>query len=170
MAVLVNKCNFCGFSRKSAACDGAGRGICWAAGTNHTSLKRRGIKMPDYRLRALFMAGNKERCLGQTVAWIKGRRSKPAARKCFCETLHGFRINRLGSAKCNAPAAQIESVTLLFGDTIHAVLIAEIGTAADGSPEAGYCLEPAFRALYKRKGRHHDTGESHVNRLKNRAD
>ena len=108
--------------------------------------------------------------LGQAVAGIHGRRGQSRAGKTLGKSFKGVVPDRLGAAKGDPPARQVQPLELFVFNTLGTKPEGEIRPAADGAAVAGHGLQPARRALEKKPRRHQHQRDTAVNGLQQAAD
>ena len=108
--------------------------------------------------------------LGQAVAGIHGRRGQSRAGKTLGEGFKGVVPDRLGTAKGDPPARQVQPLELCVFNAFGTKPKGEIRPAADGAAMAGHGLQPARRAFEKKRRRQQHRLDTAVDGLQQAAD
>ena len=114
--------------------------------------------------------GHHQRAFGQSVARIDGPGGKPAAPEPVHEGLHRVGPDGLGTGVGNAPARQVQPVTLGLADAVDAQAIGKVGTTTDRDPMLADQPQPAHRAGREMVGAAQHTRNTTVEGLKQPAD
>ena len=107
--------------------------------------------------------------LGQAVAGIHGRSGQSRAGKTVGEGFKGVVPDRLGTAKGDPPARQVQPLKLCVFNAFGTKPEGEIRPAADGAAVAGHGLQPAGRAFEKKPRRHQHQRDTAVDGLQQAA-
>ena len=108
--------------------------------------------------------------LGQAVAGIERGGTKPGPGKTVGEGFKGVVPDRLGAAKGDPPARQVQPLELCVFNAFGTKPEGEIRPAADGAAVAGNRLQPARRAFEKKPRRHQHQRDTAVDGLQQAAD
>ena len=108
--------------------------------------------------------------LGQAVAGIHGRGAQSRRGKTLGEGFKGVVPDRLGAAKGDPPARQVQPLKLCVVNALGTEPEGEIRPAADGAAVAGHGVQPAGRAFEKKRRRQQHRLDTAVDGLQQAAD
>src|SRR5262245_37702907 len=155
-----------GLANRTAAADDRARIFLVLTDLTHKPLlKSSRIQITEGRSVFRTFERNEQGELGQPIGGMKRLSAEARPSKGFDEPIDGVLRDRLGSAACDSPRAQVELASLGWSREPNAVAISEIGPTAMRDPMPLNCFEPSNRPLEKCQGRHQITRDSRHERM-----